>query len=318
MYQNNEYKKVDIKKRGLLKTNKTSAKNAFFTTNSLKKPEWIKVKTSFNEDVLNIKKIIRKNKLHTVCEEALCPNLGECFSKGTATFMIMGDVCTRRCPFCDIAHGKPLPLEQNEPDNLAKAIKLMQLKYAVITSVDRDDLLDRGAGHFVSCIKKIRKTSPNTKIEILVPDFRNKIEKAIEILQQSPPDVFNHNLETVPSLYLKARPGANYKQSLSLIKLFKQNNPNIITKSGIMLGLGETFVEVKLLLRELKEHDCDMVTIGQYLRPSLYHLPVERYINPSEFDEIGEYAIKLGFYHVASAPMVRSSYHADLQYQKQS
>ena len=313
MYQDNTYKQPDREKRGQLKTNKIPVKVIPVEGKIQRKPEWIKAKAPTDTKVLNLKKIIRRHKLHTVCEEASCPNLGECFGHGTATFMIMGDVCTRRCPFCDVAHGKPLALDKDEPVNLAYAIKLMQLKYVVITSVDRDDLLDRGAGHFVACIKKIRQKCPETRIEILVPDFRNKIDQALEILQQAPPDVFNHNLESIPRLYIKVRPGADYDASLSLIKKFKQLNSDVPTKSGVMLGLGETIEEVKQVLNDLREHDCDMVTIGQYLQPSRYHLPVERYIHPDEFKEIGHYAEQLGFVNVASAPMVRSSYHADLQ-----
>ena len=313
MYKDNTHKQPDQDKRGKLKTNKIPIKVIPVEGKLPRKPEWIKAKAHTDENVLNLKKVIREHKLHTVCEEASCPNLGECFGHGTATFMIMGDICTRRCPFCDVAHGKPLALDTDEPKNLANAVELMKLKYVVITSVDRDDLRDGGAQHFVNCINEIRKVSPETKVEILVPDFRHKIEKALDILKQTPPDVFNHNLESVPRLYLKVRPVADYEQSLSLIKQFKQACPDIPTKSGIMLGLGESLEEVKQVLKDLRKHDCDMLTVGQYLQPSRYHLPVERFVHPDEFEEIKVYAEKLGFTNVASAPMVRSSYHADLQ-----
>lgn len=313
MYQDNTHKQPERDKRGKLKTNKNPVKIIPVEGKLERKPTWIKAKAPTDEKVLGLKKLIRQHKLHTVCEEASCPNLGECFAHGTATFMIMGDICTRRCPFCDVAHGKPQSLDKDEPNNLAEAIKMMNLKYVVITSVDRDDLLDRGAGHFVDCIKKIRKECSNTKIEILVPDFRSKIDIALDILRNAPPDVFNHNLESVPNLYNKVRPGADYSASLQLIKKFKQQNPLVPSKSGLMLGLGETIEEVKQVLEDLRNHDCDMVTIGQYLQPSRYHLPIERYVSPEEFEELGKYAEGLGFINVASAPMVRSSYHADLQ-----
>jgi lipoyl synthase len=313
MYQDNIHKQPEREKRGKLKTNKNPVKIIPVEGKLSRKPAWIKAKAPTDGKVLGLKKLIRENKLHTVCEEAACPNIGECFGHGTATFMIMGDICTRRCPFCDVAHGKPKGLDADEPKNLANAIRLMQLKYVVITSVDRDDLLDRGAGHFVECINEIRTECPDTKIEILVPDFRSKIDIALDILQKSPPDVFNHNLESVPDLYPKVRPGADYAASLLLIKKFKQQNMNVPAKSGLMLGLGEALDDVKQVLEDLRNHDCDMVTIGQYLQPSRYHLPVERYVHPEEFDELGKYAEGLGFMNVASAPMVRSSYHADLQ-----
>jgi lipoic acid synthetase len=283
------------------------------TESVLRKPDWLRVKISANEDITRIKKILRDNKLHTVCEEAACPNLGECFSHGTATFMIMGDICTRRCPFCDVAHGKPRPLDQQEPLNLAKTIKTMALKYVVITSVDRDDLRDGGAGHFSECIKAIRELSPETKIEILVPDFRGRMDKAVEILKAQPCDVFNHNLETVPRLYKQARPGANYQESLTLLKKYKQAYPLAKTKSGIMLGLGEREEEVNQVMQDLLAHGCSMLTLGQYLQPSKDHLPVIEYITPEQFDRYAETAKALGFKNVASAPLVRSSYHADLQ-----
>ncbi len=279
----------------------------------LRKPDWIRVKISANEEISRIKKTLRENNLHTVCEEAACPNLAECFSHGTATFMIMGDICTRRCPFCDVAHGKPKVLDSQEPINLAKTIKAMALKYVVITSVDRDDLRDGGAGHFVDCIKEIREQSPTTKIEILVPDFRGRVDKAVEILKHQPCDVFNHNLETVPRLYKKARPGADYQGSLLLLKKYKQAYLQAVTKSGLMLGLGETEDEVKQVMVDLRDHGCGMLTLGQYLQPSTDHLAVEEYITPAQFDRYAEIAKALGFKNVASAPLVRSSYHADLQ-----
>ena len=277
------------------------------------KPAWIRAKAPTAPRVSELKRLLRGHGLHTVCEEASCPNLGECFARGVATFMIMGDLCTRRCPFCDVAHGRPQPLDENEPARLAEAIELMELKYVVITSVDRDDLRDGGAGHFRDCIDAVRKKTPDTKIEILTPDFRKRMDVALEKLGQSLPDVFNHNLETVPGLYKKVRPGADYKGSLELIRKFKSQNPEIPTKSGLMLGLGEAIDGVKQVLHDLREHDCDMLTLGQYLRPSKYHLPVERFVEPGEFDELGAYANELGFTSVASAPMVRSSYHADQQ-----
>ena len=283
------------------------------TDTVLRKPDWIRVKISANEEISRIKQSLRKNNLHTVCEEAACPNLGECFSHGTATFMIMGDICTRRCPFCDVAHGKPKPLDQQEPLNLAKTIKEMLLKYVVITSVDRDDLRDGGAGHFADCIKAIREHSPQTKIEVLVPDFRGRMDKAVDILKQQPCDVFNHNLETVPRLYKEARPGADYQGSLTLLEKYKQAYPQANTKSGIMLGLGEKEAEVEQVLKDLRAHGCSMLTLGQYLQPSKDHLPVKEYVTPAQFDKYAATAKALGFKNVASAPMVRSSYHADLQ-----
>ena len=278
-----------------------------------RKPEWIRAKSNANPEVLRLKKFLRQQKLVTVCEEASCPNLDECFSRGTATFMIMGDLCTRRCPFCDVAHGRPLPLDENEPERLAKTIQTMKLNYVVVTSVDRDDLRDGGATHFASCINLIRKHNPEVSIEILVPDLRRRMEKALDSLQNSPPDVFNHNLESVPRLYKKVRPGADYEWSLKLIKEFKKRNPKVPTKSGIMLGLGEKINEVKEVLKDLHQHDCEMITLGQYLQPSRNHLPVERYVNPSEFDDLAIYGYELGFTNMASGPMIRSSYHADMQ-----
>lgn len=280
---------------------------------TLRKPEWIRVKISASDEITRIKQLLRENNLHTVCEEAACPNLAECFQHGTATFMIMGDLCTRRCPFCDVAHGKPLPLDKDEPQHLADAIKAMALKYVVITSVDRDDLRDGGAGHFADCIEKIRRQTPVTKIEILVPDFRGRIEKAVAILAEHPCDVFNHNLETVPRLYKQVRPGSDYQGSLNLLQQYHQAQPQVPTKSGLMLGVGEKPDEVHQVMKDLLAHGCSMLTIGQYLQPSKAHLPVQSYITPEQFDEYGAVAKALGFKQVASAPMVRSSYHADLQ-----
>lgn len=278
-----------------------------------RKPAWIRAMAPVDPEVGRLKALLREHELHTVCEEATCPNLGECFASGTATFMIMGDLCTRRCPFCDVAHGRPQPLDEKEPEHLARAVEIMGLKYVVITSVDRDDLKDGGAAHFAACIKAIRMRVPGITIEILTPDFRKRADTALAILQDTPPDVFNHNIETVPRLYRRARPGAVYTGSLDLIRRFKSRHKDIMTKSGLMLGLGETMDEVRQVLRDLKDHDCDMVTIGQYLQPSPFHLPVERFVHPDEFDLLGQFATDIGFINVASGPMVRSSYHADLQ-----
>ena len=283
------------------------------TTDLPSKPDWIRVKIPASSKISHIKNKLRQHKLASVCEEASCPNLGECFSNGTATFMIMGDICTRRCPFCDVAHGKPRPLDENEPRELAEAIREMGLSYVVITSVDRDDLKDSGAQHFANCIIETRKHNPDIKVEILVPDFRGRIDIALSILEPIPPDVFNHNLETVPRLYKKARPGADYQYSLDLLKAYKSIRPDVVTKSGLMLGLGEEIDEVKQVLQDLKAHDVDMITLGQYLQPSKDHLKVERFVHPSEFDKLSDYAEGLGFSQVASGPLVRSSYHADKQ-----
>ena len=282
----------------------------------LKKPDWIRVKagspsTRFTE----IKQILREHNLHTVCEEASCPNIGECFGKGTATFMIMGDVCTRRCPFCDVGHGRPNPLDLDEPLNLARTIAALKLKYVVITSVDRDDLKDGGAGHFVDCIRAVRAHAPATRIEILTPDFRGRLDRALAILNAAPPDVMNHNLETVPRLYKEARPGSDYAHSLKLLKDFKATHPGVPTKSGLMLGLGERDEEILEVMRDMRDHDIDMLTLGQYLAPSGHHLPVKRYVDPAVFRMFEAEASKLGFSHAACGPMVRSSYHADLQAQ---
>ncbi len=278
----------------------------------LKKPDWIRVKAgSSSSRFYEIKEILRDAKLHTVCEEASCPNIGECFGKGTATFMIMGDLCKRRCPFCDVGHGRPLPLDADEPRHLAETIAKLKLKYVVITSVDRDDLRDGGAGHFVDCIRQTRALSPATRIEILTPDFRGRLDRSLAILREAPPDVMNHNLETVPRLYKQARPGSDYAHSLKLLKDFKAEHPNTPTKSGLMVGLGETNEEILEVMRDLRAHDVNMLTVGQYLQPSAHHLPVLRYVPPDEFKMFETEAVKMGFIHAACGPMVRSSYHAD-------
>ncbi|MCY3768360.1 MAG: lipoyl synthase [Gammaproteobacteria bacterium] len=279
----------------------------------LRKPKWIRASFTGTREVADLKKTLRSNGLHTVCEEAACPNLGECFGNGTATFMIMGDICTRRCPFCDVGHGRPNPLDGNEPRNLAETVLGMNLKYVVITSVDRDDLRDGGAAHFTACIAAVRARCPNTRIEILTPDFRGRADVALEILNKTPADVFNHNLETVPRLYREARPGSDYQYSLDLLLRMKQLQPEVPTKSGLMLGLGEKYEEVIGVLEDLRAHEVDMVTIGQYLQPSIHHLPVKRYWHPEEFRKFAEIGDRMGFANVASGPMVRSSYHADLQ-----
>jgi lipoic acid synthetase len=279
----------------------------------LRKPEWIRVKSGSGQGYHDVKRMLREHNLHTVCEEASCPNIGECFGKGTATFMILGDVCTRRCPFCDVAHGKPLAPDANEPENLARSIGLLKLKYVVITSVDRDDLRDGGAKHFSDCLNAIRASSPATRLEILVPDFRGRLDEALDALSVSLPDVLNHNLETVPRLYKLARPGADYAHSLKLLKDFKARFPNVPTKSGLMLGLGETDDEVLEVMRDLRAHDVNMLTIGQYLQPSDGHLPVLRYAPLESFTMFEQAAKEMGFSHAACGPMVRSSYFADEQ-----
>jgi lipoyl synthase len=284
-------------------------------TEPLRKPEWIRARAGGGERFHDIKRILREKKLHTVCEEASCPNIGECFGHGTATFMIMGDLCTRRCPFCDVAHGRPEPLDAEEPRHLGETIAALNLKYVVITSVDRDDLRDGGAGHFVDCIRMVRELSPQTRIEILTPDFRGRLDRALEILDAGPPDVMNHNLETVPRLYKQARPGSDYAHSLKLLKDFKARHPRVPTKSGLMVGLGETNGEILEVMRDLRAHDVDMLTVGQYLQPSRHHLPVLRFVHPDEFRMLEEEASKMGFVNAACGPMVRSSYHADLQAQ---
>jgi lipoyl synthase len=281
---------------------------------TLKKPDWIRVRAgSPTTRFYEIKQILREHKLHSVCEEASCPNIGECFGKGTATFMIMGDKCTRRCPFCDVGHGRPDPLDADEPANLAKTIAALKLNYVVITSVDRDDLRDGGAGHFVECIRQVRALSPATRIEVLVPDFRGRLDRALDILKAAPPDVMNHNLETAPRLYKEARPGSDYQFSLNLLKRFKEAVPNVPTKSGIMVGLGETDEEILAVMRDMRAHNIDMLTIGQYLAPSGHHLPVRRYVHPDTFKMFEAEAKNMGFSHAAVGAMVRSSYHADEQ-----
>lgn len=279
----------------------------------LKKPEWIRAKLPSGERFNEIKTILRSQKLHTVCEEATCPNIGECFSKGTATFMIMGDICTRRCPFCDVGHGRPLPLDVDEPRHLAESVSAMRLRYVVVTSVDRDDLRDGGAEHFAACIREVRSQSPDTQIEVLVPDFRGRMEVAIDILSATRPDVMNHNLETVPRLYKQARPGADYAHSLQLLQDYKAKNPEVLTKSGLMVGLGETDEEILAVMRDMRAHGIEMLTIGQYLQPSNGHLPVLRYVHPDTFKMFETEAYAMGFKHAAVGAMVRSSYHADQQ-----
>ena len=301
-----------IKQKGAAKTIRIPIK--VIQAERLPKPDWIRVKAALpSSRFQEIKNILRANHLVTVCEEASCPNIGECFGKGTATFMIMGDKCTRRCPFCDVGHGRPDPLDSEEPGNLARTIAALKLSYVVITSVDRDDLRDGGAGHFAECIRRVRELSPNTRIEILTPDFRGRMDRALEILKLAPPDVMNHNLETVPRLYKEARPGSDYAYSLNLLKRFKLLHPDTPTKSGIMVGLGETDQEILEVMRDLRAHNVDMLTIGQYLMPSGDHLPVRRYVHPDTFKMFEQEAIKMGFAHAAVGAMVRSSYHADEQ-----
>lgn len=303
-----------VKYRDAAKTSIIPVKNIAPEQELLKKPSWMKIKLLANSKNINrIKNGMRRHGLHSVCEEASCPNLHECFNHGTATFMIMGAICTRRCPFCDVAHGKPLPLDQDEPRKLAETIQDMKLKYVVITSVDRDDLPDRGAGHFAHCVREIRSLNPHIKIEILVPDFRGRIELALDKLKASPPDVFNHNLENVPRLYKDIRPGANYDWSLKLLKEFKEMFPHIPTKSGLMVGLGETNEEILEVMQDLIDNGVTMLTLGQYLQPSRHHLPVSRYVPPEEFEDFRNKANAMGFEHAACGPFVRSSYHADLQ-----
>jgi lipoic acid synthetase len=302
---------IGEKQKGAAKTDRIPIK--VVPAERLKKPEWIRVRLSQGARFQEVKDILREQKLHTVCEEASCPNIGECFGKGTATFMILGDLCTRRCPFCDVAHGRPLPPDPQEPLHLAETIAALKLRYVVITSVDRDDLRDGGAQHFVNCIQAVREKSPQTRIEVLVPDFRGRLEIALQTLAQSPPDVMNHNLETVPRLYRQARPGADYRHSLKLLQDFKARFPAVPSKSGLMVGLGETDEEIVEVMRDLREHGVDMLTIGQYLQPSAHHLPVLRYVEPYVFDSLSRTAAELGFVHAACGPLVRSSYHADQQ-----
>jgi lipoic acid synthetase len=298
-------------RKGALKTDRIPIK--IVPSEPLRKPEWIRVRAGGGERFAQVKRALREAKLHTVCEEASCPNIGECFGHGTATFMILGDLCTRRCPFCDVAHGRPQPLDAEEPRHLAETVAAMKLRYVVITSVDRDDLADGGAAHFADCIRAVRETTPATRIEILTPDFRGRMERALDALAFDLPDVMNHNLETVPRLYRKARPGSDYAHSLKLLERFKARHPSIPTKSGLMVGLGETNEEILGVMRDLRQHAVEMLTIGQYLQPSRHHLAVERYAHPDEFRFFEEEAGRMGFTHAACAPLVRSSYHADRQ-----
>ncbi|MGH8727682.1 MAG: lipoyl synthase [Burkholderiales bacterium] len=297
--------------RGAAKTSRNPI--AIAPAQALRKPEWIRIRLSYGEKFGEVKRILREQKLHTVCEEAACPNISECFGKGTATFMILGDLCTRRCPFCDVAHGRPLPPDPHEPTHLAHTIAHLTLKYVVVTSVDRDDLRDGGAAHFADCIRMIRERSPATKIEILVPDFRGRLDLALDVLEAQPPDVMNHNLETVPRLYREARPGADYAHSLRLLGEFKRRVPGVPTKSGLMVGLGEDDDEILQVMADLRAHDVDMLTVGQYLQPRVGNLPVRRYVAPQQFERFKENALRLGFTHAACGPLVRSSYHADEQ-----
>lgn len=281
--------------------------------NPLPKPEWLRVKLPSGAQAQKVRELLRSNKLHTVCEEAACPNLPECFGHGTATFMILGQVCTRRCPFCEVGHGRPLPVDAEEPAQLADAVASMRLNYVVITSVDRDDLRDGGATHFADCVTAVRDAQPGIRVEILTPDFRGRMDVALRALSVSPPDIFNHNMETVPRLYKKARPGADYQWSLDLIRQFGERHPDVPTKSGLMVGLGEEVEEIQAVMRDLRAHGCSMLTVGQYLAPSDSHLPVEAYYTPKQFDDLRRYGESIGFKHVASGPLVRSSYHADAQ-----
>lgn len=309
----------ELRKYNPAEKQKSQAKTAYIPIKVvpeklLKKPSWIRAKApTLGSRFHDIKRILRQRSLHTVCEEASCPNIGECFGKGTATFMIMGDKCTRRCPFCDVGHGRPDPLDQNEPENLAQTISALKLSYVVITSVDRDDLRDGGASHFAQCISKVREYSPDTSIEILVPDFRGRLDRALDTLHTSLPDVMNHNLETVPRLYKQVRPGSNYNHSLDLLSKFKKMHPSIPTKSGLMLGLGETETEVLQVMQALRKHSVDMLTVGQYLQPSEFHLPVKNYVLPSTFSKLAKAAYSMGFSHASVGAMVRSSYHAEEQ-----
>lgn len=305
-------KVAGVKFKGLDKVSKIPVK-VVPLEKKLDKPEWIRAKLPSGQRFFEIKDILRSQKLHTVCEEASCPNIGECFSKGTATFMIMGDICTRRCPFCDVGHGRPKPLDPNEPAHLAETVAALNLRYVVVTSVDRDDVRDGGAAHFAACITAIRQQSPKTQIEVLVPDFRGRLDLALDILSNTPPDVMNHNLETAPRLYAQARPGADYAHSLKLLKDFKHLQPNVKTKSGIMVGLGETDEEILAVMANMRAHDVDMITIGQYLQPSSAHLPVLRYVTPDQFKFFEKRAYEMGFLHASVGAMVRSSYHADAQ-----
>ncbi len=285
---------------------------------SLPKPAWLRVRSPLSPEVDRLKEILRDAKLHTVCEEASCPNLGECFRSGTATFMILGDLCTRRCPFCDVAHGRPSSPDPQEPGHLAETVARMGLRFVVVTSVDRDDLRDGGAGHFSQVIRALRAECPDLHVEILVPDFRGRLERALEILASTPPDIFNHNLETVPRLYAKVRPGADYQHSLKLLHRYRELQPGVPAKSGLMLGLGEELAEILLVMQDLRSSGCDLLTLGQYLAPSRHHLPVERYVTPEEFENLRQKGLEMGFRHVASGPLVRSSYHAEHSFREWS
>ena len=305
-------REAGVKEKGANKTARIPIK--IVPKEKLARPDWIRVRApGVDSRFHDVKRILREQKLHTVCEEASCPNIGECFGKGTATFMILGDICTRRCPFCDVAHGRPLPPDAEEPAHLADTIARLGLTYVVVTSVDRDDLKDGGAQHFVDCIRAVRERSPGTTLEVLVPDFRGRLERALEVLSAAPPDVMNHNLETVPRLYRAARPGGDYAHSLALLQQFKARFPQVPTKSGLMVGLGETDAEILAVMRALRAHDVEMLTIGQYLAPSVHHLPVERYVHPDIFAMFECEAVAMGFRHAAIGPLVRSSYHADQQ-----
>lgn len=304
---------MGVKRKGADKIRQIAVNVEHTAEPRLRKPKWIRAKFPGGAEVTRLKGVMREQKLHSVCEEASCPNIGECFRHGTASFMIMGDICTRRCPFCDVGHGRPNPLNPDEPRHLAETVTAMGLHHVVITSVDRDDLLDGGAGHFAQCVTEIRRLAPKMTVEILTPDFRGRVEKAIDILVKTPPDVFNHNMETAAHLYEIARPGANYQQSLELLRDYKQAcDKKVLSKSGLMVGLGETPDDILTVMRDLRAHHVDMLTIGQYLQPSVHHLPVKRYYTPEEFDFLRDEGMKMGFMHIASGPMVRSSYHADV------
>ena len=306
-------KAMGVKKKGAEKIRQIAENTDHVGEERLRKPRWIRAQFPGGEEVQRMKALMREQKLHSVCEEASCPNIGECFRHSTASFMIMGDICTRRCPFCDVGHGRPNPLDAMEPIHLAETVRNLGLHHVVITSVDRDDLLDGGAAHFAACVREIRRLAPRMTVEILTPDFRGRMDKAIEILRHTPPDIFNHNLETVERLYEEVRPGANYEHSLELLRAYKKvSNKPVITKSGLMVGLGEEVEEILAVMEDLRRHDVQMLTVGQYLQPSVHHLPVKRYYTPEEFQIFTDEGLKMGFTHVASGPMVRSSFHADM------
>lgn len=306
-------KSMGVKKKGAEKIRQVAENTDHIGEERLRKPRWIRAQFPGGEEVQRMKALMREQKLHSVCEEASCPNIGECFRHSTASFMIMGDICTRRCPFCDVGHGRPNPLDAMEPIHLAETVRNLGLHHVVITSVDRDDLLDGGAAHFAACVREIRRQAPRMTVEILTPDFRGRMEKALEILRHTPPDIFNHNLETVKRLYEEVRPGANYEHSLELLRAYKKvSNKPVITKSGLMVGLGEEVEEILAVMEDLRRHDVQMLTVGQYLQPSVHHLPVKRYYTPEEFQIFTDEGLKMGFTHVASGPMVRSSFHADM------